>query len=141
MYENEQIAEILKLQARGASRLPWIELARLAKAHLREEPSSSDETMERYLRRWFCLRFNLPLRSPILDRYTLAEMAYELLLNHYQNGGLEAEEKEEQAAKDLEWAKREALRMGQEAAKAKSPPAVPDLSTTFVKPPTGSEVP
>ena len=57
--------------------LHWAEIDRLVLAHHREDPTSSLEALERYLRKWWCITYERPFKDPMLEQYTLDELAYE----------------------------------------------------------------
>ena len=61
----------------------WAEIDRLVLAHHREDPTSSLEALERYLRKWWCMTYERPFKDPLLEQYSLDELAYEFLTKHY----------------------------------------------------------
>lgn len=61
----------------------WNEIDRLAKAHRLVDPSSTEETLLRQLRVWYCTTYNRPFKDPLLFTYTIEELAYEYLCHYY----------------------------------------------------------
>lgn len=85
----------------------WVEIDRLVKAHHREDPTSSLEALERYLRKWWCLTYERPFKDPLLEQYTLDELAYEFLTKHYlkpENDPDKVDTVHQMAQEDEEWA-------------------------------------
>lgn len=87
--------------------LHWAEIDRLVLAHHREDPTSSLQALERYLRKWWCMTYNRPFKDPLLEQYTLDELAYEFLTKHYLNPENDPDKKAEvtqRAQEDDDWA-------------------------------------
>ena len=87
--------------------LHWAEIDRLVLAHHREDPTSSLEALERYLRKWWCITYERPFKEPLLEQYTLDELAYEFLSKHYlkpENDPDKIAESQKANREDDEWA-------------------------------------
>jgi hypothetical protein len=87
----------------------WAEIDRLVLAHHREDPTSSLDALERYLRKWWCITYERPFKDPLLDQYTLDELVYEFLSKHYlkpENDPDKIEAERKKASEDEEWASR-----------------------------------
>lgn len=87
----------------------WAEIDRLVLAHHRENPTSSLEALERYLRKWWCVTYERPFKDPLLEAYTLDELAYEFLTKYYlkpENDPDKIEEAKQVNQEDDEWAAR-----------------------------------
>jgi hypothetical protein len=61
----------------------WENISRLASAHINENPASSEDALKRFLTFWFCSTYNIPLKDPILEIYSLEELCYEYLWKHH----------------------------------------------------------
>lgn len=48
----------------------------LAKAHVKH-PNTNEDSVLRFLTTWWCRLYNRPMKDPILNDYTLDELAYE----------------------------------------------------------------
>jgi hypothetical protein len=115
----------------------WVEIDRLAQAHHQIDPTSSEEALTRQLRLWWCIKYNRPLKDPLLDSYTLDELAYEYLIWFYMNpehDPVEKKLKEAQTQSDEDWA-REQLRKAAEANKKVAPPKPPEPPPASPAPP------
>lgn len=87
--------------------LHWAEVDRLVLAHHREDPTSSLDALERYLRKWWCITYERPFKDPLLEQYTLDELAYEFLSKHYlkpENDPDKLAEVKKTSQEDDEWA-------------------------------------
>jgi hypothetical protein len=100
-----------------------------------KEFNSYGEGLDRFLCYWFCRKYNVPLKSPILSSYTTEELLYEFFIyqareeeeqNRFKNNDII---KEEQKVKEaLSWADEmerldmEAQKQEQETAKEKPEP-------------------
>ena len=127
----------------------WVEVDRLAQAHRMIDPASSEEALNRQLRLWWCIKYNKPFKDPLLDTYTLDELAYEYLVWFYmapENDPVEKKRKQLQDNSDAEWIRQQLAKASQEKInKIKDsekpsepipPPTIPDLpeiSTNFDK--------
>jgi hypothetical protein len=122
----------------------WVEIDRLAKAHHQIDPTSSEEALGRRLRLWFCIKYNRPFKDPILDTYSIDELAYEYLTWFYlnpDNDPLEKKRKESQSKDDETWVL-EQLKKSQKKVDPPKPPEptppaappipdLPEISTSF----------
>lgn len=89
--------------------LHWNEIDRLVLAHHREDPTSSIEALERYLKKWWCLTYERPFKDPLLEQYTLDELVYEFLTKYYQkpeNDPDRIDQDKKRQQEDDEWASR-----------------------------------
>lgn len=92
------------------SRMNWEEIDRLVIAHHKEGPTSSIESLERFLKKWFCIKYNKPFKDPILNDYSIDELIYEYLAHYYMNPDNDPIKKEEAARKansDMDWVRQQ----------------------------------
>lgn len=101
----------------------WSEVDRLAIAHAKEDPSATIESLSRYLKKWWCIKYNRPFKDPLLDAYSLTELAYEYLTFYYrmpENDPVKKALQQSKEADDMEWARKmieaEQARMAAQAA-------------------------
>lgn len=121
----------------------WEEIQKLARAHHIEDPLDSTGSFERFLKFWWCQKYNRPLKDPLLDQYTLEELTYEWLRYIYlqpENDPKKQLEKELDTSEEDEWIKARMAQLRANVAEAKPPtpevepmdiPEVPDISTKF----------
>ena len=127
----------------------WEEVQKLAKAHHIQDPLGSHESFERFLRFWWCQKYNRPMKDPLLDLYTVEELTYEWLRYIYlqpENDPKKQLEKKIDTEDEDEWIKtqmnklKEATNPAGTDVKASEPdkptelpeiPDVPDISTKF----------
>jgi hypothetical protein len=118
----------------------WLEIERLAKAHHREDPAASEEAIDRYLRMWWSVKFNRPLKDPVLADYSTSELAYEFLRHQYiADDPDKTESAKKEDAADQAW-----IRQMMEQARSDTKPA--DVTQTpvqaapaLVRPPPGND--
>lgn len=126
--------------------LNWAEIDTLARSYHCIDPVSSVEALTRQLRMWWCVKFSRPMKDPLLDTYTLQELALEYLIHFYMNPDNDPNEKkrkESQEQSDFEWAKEQLKKIQpekskkiQDSEKAPEPspiPNLPEISTSFDK--------
>jgi 5-methylcytosine-specific restriction endonuclease McrA len=125
----------------------WDEIDRIVKAEFSTDPTSSEATLLRQLKLWWCNKFNRPLKDPLLEQYSLEELAYEYLVWFYMNPDNDpTKQVKEQARKQDEenWAleqlrkiqeKQKNAKKNAEPQKAPEPPVnipdLPEVSTNF----------
>jgi hypothetical protein len=105
----------------------WDEIQKLAKAHHIEDPLDNLETFRRFLEFWWSRKFNRPLKDPLLQTYTLEELAYEWLRNTYtipEHDPRKEMEKKVAEDDDMEWIRSQLKKHIEE--KAAEPVPVPD---------------
>lgn len=124
----------------------WVEIDRLAQAYHQIDPTSSEEALTRQLRLWWCIKYSRPFKDPLLDTYSLDELALEYLTWFYmnpENDPLEKKRNESQLEADAEWARQQLQKIQtekakkiQESEKISEPipiPDLPEISTNFDK--------
>lgn len=87
----------------------WDEIDRLVQAERTVTSSTSDQGLLRQLRLWWCIKYNLPFRSPLLDTYTLDDLVYEYLTFYYldpEHDPSVKRQKELREKDDQEWARK-----------------------------------
>lgn len=120
----------------------WVEIDRLAQAHHQIDPTSSEEALTRQLRLWWCIKYNKPFKDPLLETYTLDELAYEYLIWFYMspdNDPVEKKRKEAQQKSDEDWAREQLTKASQKKVDPPKPPDpppqpipdLPEISTSF----------
>lgn len=123
----------------------WKEIDRLARAHKLVDAAFSEKDLLRTLKVWWCLKYSRPFKDPLLNQYTLDELAYEYLVHFYMDPQNDPEKKqaEEEAEKeDEDWIMEQMRRIQAEKDKKKQPeeppkkeleePELPpEISTTF----------
>lgn len=90
----------------------WTEIDRLVVSHSKEEPTASVGSLSRFLKKWFCIKYNLPFKTPILDSYTLDELVYEYLTFYYldpKNDPLRKEEEKQKQDADMAWVREQMM--------------------------------
>lgn len=90
--------------------LNWESIDRLAKAHRLIDPTASEDALFRALKIWWCVKFNRPLKDPMIASYTLDELVYEYLIHFYMNPDNDPSKKKEEekaATDDEEWIKKQ----------------------------------
>jgi ABC-type multidrug transport system ATPase subunit len=127
-------------------RLHWDAVSTLAKAHHMEEPTSGLDAFTRFLKWWWCQKFNKPMKDPLLESYTLDELLYEYLRYYYSTPENDPrKELEAKRVKDDEdaWIRKQLERVQQAAPPQKEEPKkaapsqeaptpeMPDISTKF----------
>lgn len=88
--------------------------ARVMKAAQTKIKSESD--LERYLRAWWCIRYNRPYRDPLLLGYTLEELIVEYLDVSYRSNPdafKKAKEQQQAQKEDDTWAEAMAAKFGE----------------------------
>lgn len=120
----------------------WVEIDRLVQAQQQIDATSSEEALTLRLRIWWCLKYNRPFRDPLLDTYTLDQLAYEYLTWFYMspdNDPVEKKRKEAQQKSDEDWAREQLTKASQKKADPPKPPDpppqpipdLPEISTSF----------
>jgi hypothetical protein len=118
----------------------WKEVDRLARAHRLIDPGSSEQALFNQLRLWWCLTYNRPFKDPLIETYTLDELAYEYLCHFYldpKNDPLKEKEQEQSKQDDDAWVQEQmkkvqaATAKKAEAQSKEAPPVLPDISTKF----------
>ena len=129
----------------------WEEVQKLAKAHHIQDPLDDTESFERFLKFWWCQKYNRPMKDPLLLTYTSEELAYEWLRYVYlqpENDPKKQLEKVIDTEEEDEWIKAQMGKLKQNAVvkdatnpartdvKASEPetpdiPELPDISTKF----------
>ena len=85
----------------------WDLIDRLCRAYAKEDPVSSFAALERYLKKWWCLKYNRPFKDPVLLGSTVDELAFEFLTHYYANPDNDPDKKaqEQQTIQDdVDWA-------------------------------------
>lgn len=85
----------------------WDLIDRLCRAYAKEDPVSSFAALERYLKKWWCLKYNRPFKDPVLLGYNVDELVFEFLTHYYANPDNDPDKKaqEQQAVQDdVNWA-------------------------------------
>jgi hypothetical protein len=107
--------------------LHWEEVDRMVRAARKVDPVSSIEALKYSLECWWCVKFNRPLKDPLLQQYTLNELVYEFLFYHYQDPENDPDKNKEvtdSVNEDEEWAKKQIEAIN----KKKEPPKAEELS-------------
>jgi hypothetical protein len=89
--------------------LNWTEIDRLVRAHRLVDPTASEEDLIRTLRMWWSIKYSRPFKDPLLNEYTLDELAYEYLTHFYldpENDPETKKQKDQAAQDDEEWARK-----------------------------------
>jgi len=76
----------------------------------------SESDLERYLRAWWCIRYNRPYRDPLLLSYSLEELIVEYLDVSYRSNPdafKKAKEQEKAQKEDDSWAEAMAAKFGE----------------------------
>ncbi len=125
----------------------WPEIDKLVQAYRQSDPSSSEESLLRQLRLWWCVKYNKPFLDPLLDKYTLQDLIFEYLTHFYllpENDPSEKKRKEAQVKSDEDWAIEQLKKVQKpkeeepkkEIVKPPEPPQIsipdlPEISTSF----------
>jgi hypothetical protein len=113
----------------------WDHIDALAQSHQLERPSTSLESLERFLRWWWCTTYNRPFKDPLLAEYTLYELSYEYLRHFYskpENDPKKAEEKRKEQEADDAWIKQQLTKPAPPKPEPpKEPEGPPDTSMKF----------
>lgn len=120
----------------------WLEVQKLARAHQIENPTENLETFSRFLKIWWCRKYNRPFKDPLLTSYTMNELIYEFLRHFYFQP--ENDPKKELQAKKIrededKWIREQLTKIHQQTAPPPTPkpdpnPPIdppPDISTKF----------
>jgi hypothetical protein len=114
-------------------RLDLIE--KLVKSYRLTSPAATVGSLRRELEVWWCFQYNRPLKDPLLQQYTLEELAYEYFIHHFReqdNDPLNDIRQKKNDQDDLEWAQRMTRKLKEQ------PPKEPDkvLEAKQPDPPT-----
>lgn len=88
----------------------WKELEELAKAHRLAKPTASQEDLLRTLQIWWCAKYNRPFKDPLLQTYTIDELAYEYLTYYFlqpENDPKKKADQEKEKQEEEEWVKKQ----------------------------------
>lgn len=121
MIPKPDIDKLIESLSEVGSQLMWSQVTRLAKAHVQEDPASSEAALMRSLRKWWAEKYSRPLKDPLLATYAPAELAYEFLLFYYSDPARDPRA-EQKAKEDEEWAKEQARKIAEEAKKLQKQP-------------------
>ena len=86
------------------------EIDRLVLAHRAEDPMGNSESLLRLLKKWWCMKYNRPLKDPLLESYLPEELVYEFLFFYYQDPENDPEikkEKELLEQNEKDWIKKQ----------------------------------
>ena len=118
----------------------WKSIERLALAHHKEDRSSNEDSLRRFLELWWCRTYNRPFKDPVLKDYTLDDLIYEFLRLRYLDPDNDPQKKDDEKqaqAEDDAWIKSQLEKTTKEVRKKKrrakkaSISDMPDLSTKF----------
>lgn len=131
------------------NKIHWDAMRKLAIAHQLEEPASSQDALLRFLRFWWCQKYDRPFKDPLLLSYTSDELCYEYLRYYYslkENDPKKKIEEQKQQESDEAWIKKmlEGSQKNETNPTSKAEPAsdlsqqkdtqipdLPDISTQF----------
>lgn len=102
-------------------RVDWGVIEKLAK-NIRRVGATNTEYLRKQLEIWWSIKFNRPLKDPLLQEYSLYELLYEYLLHYHldpNNEKANKEKAEKSEKEDLDWAKKMIEKIGDKAADLK----------------------
>lgn len=115
-------------------KIDWDVIEKLAK-NIRHVRANKTEYMREQLEIWWSVKFNRPLKDPLLKEYNLYELLYEYLVHFYMdpaNDPAKQEEEKRREKDDIEWVQKM-------MANINKPKAEGDQGDTEDKPKPGTE--
>lgn len=90
-------------------KIDWDVIDKIAKNIRSVRVDQSADYLQHQLEIWWSVKYNRPLKDPLLKEYSLYELIYEYLIHYYMdpaNDPSKQEAKIAEEAADLEWVKR-----------------------------------
>lgn len=90
-------------------KINWDVIDKIAKNIRAVRVDQSADYLQHQLELWWSVKYNRPLKDPLLKEYSLYELIYEYLVHYYMdpaNDPSKKEEAEKEEAEDMEWVKR-----------------------------------
>jgi hypothetical protein len=118
-------------------KVDWDVIDKLAQ-NIRHAKPVTVEIMREQLDIWWSVKFNRPLKDPLLQEYSTQELLYEYLIHHYldpKNDPTKLDEEEARKKDDIEWAQKMMANMN----KSKEEKAEGDQEDTKEEPGPGTD--